>query len=295
MKWYRLLALSLAALLLVGCDGATDPQVPTPIRVTESSDQQPILTSTPAIPSECQPNRSLLDSLAASLPYEQVVLAHQAYGNENTLFIWLVSPTINLASAEQNQEAAQLQAIQAAKNLLDASACLLEFDTLQMILVDDQYNQWFSGSLRTGDLPGLQPEQSGGGALAEQGGGWQALPAENLPPQDANACSWPQVAARLQTEFSIAGSEAVFYYVRDAGGNNVYAQWAVADQQAALNVLDQVSQIAGQVECLYPPASGISVLLTLPEGQTLLTGYLPILAGQAIDPANFSFNFIEQP
>jgi len=69
----------------------------------------------------------------------------------------------------------------------------------------------------------------------------------------------------------------------------------VPNQEATQDTTDGLSQIASQISCLYPPASGISILLTLPNGQTLLTGYQPLDQGQPIDITRFSYQLIEQP
>jgi len=218
---------------------------------------------------------------------------HQAYAREDALTIWMVSPEIDQAAFEQKTSVAELQAILAAKILVESGNCIRNFNTMQFIVVDQEYQLWFSGSLRTKDVPDLQVEQTGGGTDSPQGGG-REQPIESTPlPENALACTWPEVTSRLKDTFSSKNVDASFYYARDAGGSNVYTQWAVPDSEAALNVVDNLTQIAVEIGCLYPPADGISVLLTLPDGQTLLSGYLPLGENGTFDPAQFSFNFIE--
>jgi len=218
---------------------------------------------------------------------------HQAYAREDALTIWMVSPEIDQAAFEQKTSVAELQAILAAKILVESGNCIRNFNTMQFIVVDQGYQLWFSGSLRTRDVPDLQVEQTGGGTDSPQGGG-REQPIESTPlPENALACTWPEVTSRLKDTFSSKNVDASFYYARDAGGSNVYTQWAVPDSEAALNVVDNLTQIAVEIGCLYPPADGISVLLTLPDGQTLLSGYLPLGENGTFDPAQFSFNFIE--
>jgi hypothetical protein len=296
MKWrHMIIGLFAAAVLFAGCSPAGNPPAPTAIKIDKTSSLPRTPTSTPSVLEDCQPNHALLDELAASLPFEQAEVAHQAYGGENSLMIWLVSPKITQISEEQNQAIAEEQAIQAAKALLEANTCLLDFDALQLTVVDAEYRLWFSGSIRTIDLPSLQSEQTGGGTETEQGGGREEPLPDTLPTENADACTWVEAAARLREDFSTDQVEAVFTFVRDVGGNNIYAQWMVPDRQSTLNVIEIVAKIAGHVSCLHPPPTGISILLTLPDGQTLLTGYQPIGEGQSIDPGDFTFSFIDQP
>lgn len=294
MKTRTLLLLSLTLILLAACSPSESRPEPTSITLGESSSIPLSPTSPPSTSADrkCPLNRSYLDALAAGLPIGQAVLSHQSYGGEDTLAVWLVSPEIDPTAVEQGQAIAEQQAIQVSKTLVESDPCLLEIETLLVTVVDAEYRQWFSGSLRTIDLPNLQTEQSGGGTESEQGGGRESLSQNTLP---ADACTFPEVAAQLKSEFSSRQLAASFTFVRDAGGNIVYAQWSVPDREAALNVLDSVLVIAGQTPCLYPPATGISVLLTLPDGQTLLSGLLPIAPSQDIDPSTFTFNFIPQP
>ncbi len=283
-----------AALILSGCSLFTSSPAPTPIPISDSSSQPRTPTTTPEPSGECQLTRSFLDELAAILPEEQSVITHQTYGGEDELAVWLVSPNINQPSPEQNQAIAEGQAIQAGKTLLEAAPCLMEIETLKISVVDVGYQLWFSGSLRTVDLPDLQTEQSGGGSETQQGGGRINPAIPTLPPLQADACSWPEAASRLKESFAARQPDAAFTFVRDVGGNNVYAQWSVPDRQAALEIIQSVTEIAAQVACLHPPATGISILLTLPDGQILLTGYQPINEDHSIDPAAFTFNMIEQ-
>ena len=292
---FRIFTLGLILLFLAACSPTETLPEPTSISLGETSSGPRSFTSTPVLLGACQFNRSYLDNLATSLSFEQVVISYQSYAAEDTLTIWLVSPEINSFAGEQSRETAELDAIQASKTLVDANPCLLEIETLHLTVVDSGYNQWFSGSLRTIDLPNLQTEQTGGGTESEQGGGREALPLNTLPTAGPDECTWQELSSRLKSNFSSRQVEAAFTYVRDAGGNIVYAQWSVPDQGAALKVLDSVMVIASQTSCLHQTASGISVLLTLPDGQTLLSGFLPIPPSQEADPAAFTFNFIPQP
>ena len=279
--------------ILAACSSSTSPTLSTAIPINETSSLPRSSSFTPTTSENCQPSQTLLDELVANLPFEQIEVMHQSYAREDALTIWLVSPEINQAAFEQKTPVAEQQAILAAKLLVDASDCLPTFDTLQFIIVDTEYQLWFSGSLRTLDVPDLQVEQTGGGTDSPQGGG-REQPAAGTPlPADASACTWPETALRLKDKFSAQNVDASFYFARDAGGSNVYTQWAVPDRQAAIDVIDSVSQIAAEVGCLTPTADGISVLLTLPDGQTLLTGYLPLGDNGKFDSSQFSYNFIE--
>jgi len=290
-----LLLLGLILITLAACTPSETLPEPTPIALSQTSSGPRSPTSLPAPSGTCQFNRSYLDGLAASLSFDQAEVSHQSFGDEDTLAIWLVSPDIVPSAGEQSLATAEQQAIQTSKTLVDDNPCLLEIETLHLTVVDAEYRQWFSGSLRTTDLANLQTEQTGGGTEPEQGGGWEGLPQNTLPAADPDACTWQEMSTRLKREFSSQQEDSVFTFVRDAGGNIIYAQWSVPDQGAALNVLESVLKIAGQISCLSPPTTGISILLTLPDGQTLLSGFLPIDPSQGADPAAFTYNFITQP
>lgn len=236
-----------------------------------------------------------MDSFAASLPFEQSEVMHQSYAREDSLAVWLVSTEINQVAFEQKPSVAEQQAILAANVLFESSNCIRKFNTMQFIVVDEAFQLWFSGSLRTRDVPDLQVEQAGGGTDSPQGGGREQPVASTPLPINESACTWQETTIKLKDKFSSQNIDASFYFVRDAGGSNVYTQWAVPDSQAALNAIDNLSQIAAEIGCLSPPADGLSVLLTLPDGQTLLSGYLPLGDNGTVDLAQFSYNFIEQP
>lgn len=282
-----------AALLLAACSAGPSPAIDTPIPIMELNTPSDLPESTQAVTPECQPIPELLDGLAASLPFPQAVVMQQSYGGEDSLNIWLVSPDLDQAAFEQKQPLAEQQAVLAASTLLGTSDCLLDYETMHLTVVDSGYLLWFSGSLRTVDIPD-QPTapEGGGGGDAAQGGGREAPAGDSLP---SGSCPWSEAAQNLKEDFSARQIAAWFTFVRDAGGNNVSAQWAVPDQQAALETLNSLPQITSQVSCVHPPVTGISVLLTLPDGQTLLTGYQPIQDGKSMDPAEFDYQFIEQP
>ncbi len=290
-----LLVLSLALILLTACTPSETLPESTfiPLSETSSGPRSPTSPSSPT--GSCVLTRTFLDGLSSSLPFEQTVITHQSYGGEESLGIWLVSQEIIPTNADQSLATAELQAIQVSKALVDANPCLLEIETMQLTVVDAEYQLWFSGSLRTIDLPNLQTEEIGGGAETEQGGGRESLPPNTESSAGPDACTWQELALQLKNDFSSRQVDAAFTFIRDAGGNIVYAQWSVPDQGAALNILDNVMAIAGQASCLFPPTTGISILLTLPNGQTLLSGFLPIDPTQGADPAAFTFNIIAQP
>jgi len=291
-RWLGIVVVSLTVIISVGCASGSNRIPPSTIPI-DNPDSQPSLSPATSPPApECPPDRTFLDALAAGLPYDQAVIAHQAYGAESSLLVWLVSPSTLQSTVGENQAEAEQQAITAARLLSDASPCLESFDTLQMLIVDPQYRLMFSGSLRTIDLPNLQADQAGGGTELEQGGGRVDPPIE---PAAGDDCTWPEASQKLVASFAELNLEAVFYFVRDAGGNNVYAQWSVPDLQTALTIPNFLPEIHSQISCLAPPASGISVLLTLPDGQSLLTGYQPIAEGQAFDSSTFTYTIIEQP
>ncbi|HKJ26700.1 MAG TPA: hypothetical protein VJ965_03600, partial [Anaerolineales bacterium] len=111
------------------------PADPTP---TEITGERPTADQA----GECQLDAEGLAVLRSALPYEQAALAPLNYGGERSLVVWFASPTLDgqALDAERGAEGAAISlAVQAAKDLLAASSCLAEIDSLSFHVTDGSY------------------------------------------------------------------------------------------------------------------------------------------------------------
>jgi hypothetical protein len=293
MEKYFASILLLLTLLVSGCsDSAQQPGTasPTDIPVGESQTAPTEAGSNAEV--LCNISLNAMQDWADSLPYEEVVLVPQTYMDESSLILWLVDTTLLPAYPEVTQELAANRAINAAAELARYTYCVLKFDNIHASVVDADYFLWFSGSIRTVDLPGITTKESGAGTAEAEGGG-RVLPStgdQNSP----STCTWKDASQSLDKHFAEQNQPAVFYYIRDGGGANLFAHFTVPNADAARPVEDWISGIHAQVSCLQPNLDGLSITLILPDGRILMTGYQPVDKG-GYDPGAFSYSLFDQP
>ena len=294
MKKYLVLVLFLQTLLAVGCSSPT------------SQPGTPSLTDMPVGESQAGPTETISDSgvlcdtsldamkdWADSLPYEEVVLVPQTYMDESSLILWLVDTTLLPTDPEVTQEVASSRAINAAAELARHTYCVLKFDNIHASVVDADYFLWFSGSIRTVDLPGITLDESGAGTEEAEGGG--RIPPSTGDQTSPSTCTWQEASRALDGYFEGENQPAAFYYIRDAGGANIFAHFTVPNADAAGATGKLISDIHARVSCLQPNLDGLSIVLIHPDSRILMTGYQPINEDGGYDPGAFAYSLLDQP
>lgn len=281
---------------------ATGCASPATVNVPESSTNIPVgsypLPSTsPAVevPDECDPSLSSVQTWTASLPYPEAVIIPQSYQEKSSLILWLVDPSLVSGDPELNQELAANQALFSALKIYQHTECVQNFDDIYASIVDSDYRLWFSGSFRTADLPGLQLEETGAGTEQEIGGGRISSSVGGQSAGAEASCSWKEASQILSQHFSKRNQPAVFYYLRDTGGANLYVHLVTSSPQGGEPAQQWVSEIYPLLPCLYAALDGITITLTLPNNQILLTGYQPLNPDGSYDPEKFTSTSFDQP
>jgi len=269
----------LLTVFLAACTGLNDNTVPTPTQISFPAPNQPSNQADPQpenpVSDDCQPNAALLEDLRNALPYEQAVVTPISYGGENTLLVWFASPELSKTPVQQTEDAAITQAVQAASTLLGTSICVAEFNSLVLNVVDENYQLWFSGSVRVADIPNLSLEDGSGGGNGNESEGAGRGPIEP-PPGQKNTCTWVEASNALDKTFSTPENQAVFYFIREGGTSTVNAHWQVSTLPSQEEALATLTAMAPKTQCIYPPATGLSATLTGPDGQIRATAYLPL-------------------
>lgn len=242
----------------------------------------------------CQPDHTLLTNLKAQLPYEELEIAAQSYSGEYILMVWIVDPTLEEFDQAERQVKAAQTATSASVLLDQASICVGKFDLLHFSVVGGDYYEWFSGPVRPGDIPGEFETGSGGIPQSERGAGVESNPQVPAEPSDENSCSWDMVRDALEQGFSEKSIQAGFTYVRNESGNIVSVHWVIPAEQDPTDDLNLLELVVDELRCLYPPATGISVMVVDDASVIQLTGFLPADEGD-FDLADFKYQLISEP
>lgn len=282
-------------LFLIGCTPNAFSKTPTPTP-TPTDTPAPTASPTPAFTATlawtdtpvlvsplkpaCASNELFLYKLQFAFDVEDVVIFYQSYQGIKTLGVWIVDPGIITGTSQNedfvnNQNLAIDHALIAAYELKDACARANNFDLINPIVVDTEYNGWVSGALPPGDIPdyiydGILPDmfEFTQFVFIRQ----ETPPAFGSPPDDS--CTWDATLDKIQRHFR-ANDNVVFYYIRDPNGNNLWAQWYVRSQEEAyFDALPSILNIARELDCLYPTPDMIFTMVMTGDDKVVLLGAL---------------------
>ncbi len=281
---------------MVGCtspDNGGNSPLPSQIALPS---QEPVQTPTiSSAPDEaCQFSGDDLSTWAATLPYEEVALFPQTYLDNFTLNLWFMNPSLTQASLDEISTWAAESAISALKQLTLQGECVLEFDNVFVTVVDPQYQVWFTGNLRPGDVAQIAVDEEND--LSGEIGGGQITPTdENSLTGGGQACLWADRTHSLTGHFSTSAQYTSFMLTRDAGGTTLSAYLVLPQAPTDEFAAQLIADIYGLAGCLQTQLDGISIILTMPNNQLSLTGYQPLAPGSGYNPADFTFTRFETP
>jgi hypothetical protein len=260
----------------------------TPPADTASPDEAPSPQGPEFI--DCEPD-DLVDALQASVPYEEFSLSQNVIEEVRNLNLWFVDPSLDpLAQGDDvagNTALARFHAARVSHTLEQEDECIaVIFTGLTSIVVDRDYNVWFSGQISPDILPqAADPSDDDLEAAGERFVVGYARTEEtssfHRPPSDAGACSWPEVREGLRSHFEPGQQNLSFYLAIDDSGVNVWAQWEGPEDEEAffLDILTLRSELA----CLYPPLDTFWGILVDGTGEAYLVVAAP---GEAVREAN---------
>lgn len=286
MKSKTLLLLTIS-LIASGCASVVAEPTPTPTQTplpTATYTPQPTDTPTATVDpmSLCEYDADFFAKLRAKLPVDEAVIYRHFLNGTHTLAVRYVEPFLktDISTEEElydNQDIAINNALVSAAQLKRADPCVGYFDTIELVVVDQYYNGWFSGAIRPEDIPDTPYDSviTDMFEATEIGYVRNEIPAPN-DKAPANSCDWPETLEKIQQHFSPELVNTAFYFVRDDLGNNVWANFYVLSaEDAFINSLPALMNIAMELDCLHPTPNYIIVTAVNPEDVVVLIGYLP--------------------
>jgi hypothetical protein len=264
---------------------------PTPIITlvpTREPTLPPTLTPPPpatATPLPC-PVNPFLKSLKPLIAYVEFDLTYNVILNNRALNIWFVEPKIDPnASGDQiakNASLAQVSAAAVSAKLAtgDAKCLSAMVSVINPIVVDRNYNGWFSGIIKLSDASANVPPENKVSAFAVSY--LRTKPAAPASAAPAQSCKWTEARAKMQKHFAPTRENVGFEFVIDETGINVYAQW---DGEVDVTMIPALLNVALELRCLHPPIDQLVVIVVDANGKINLIGQTP---GSAVRSSNYA-------
>jgi hypothetical protein len=285
------IALTIAGFALSGC--ARDASSPTPAASDEpATTPAPEVSPTPQnpAPTNCDAD-DLVDSLQSLVLYDEFSLSQNVIDEVRNLNLWFVDPALDpLAAGDdvaRNLAVARFHAAGASQRLEQGDECVsIVFTGLTSIVVDRDYNVWFSGQVSPGDLPqSADPSDADLEAAGERFvvgyARSEATTSAVRPEPAAGACGWPEARDHLRGHFEPGRQNLAFYMAIDDGGVNVWAQWdGPADADA---FFADILALRSELSCLNPPLDTFWGIYVDGSGKTILVVAAP---GDAVREAD---------
>ena len=253
-----------------------------PTRTTSPSPKPPTPPPAPTLTLDVSPEprcdiAATLREVKAAVPYDEFVVHFNKIAGTASLAVWYVDPEVNPSpSAEglaQQLGEVRLRAAEVSAAVGAASQCSsILFDVINPIVVDAQYQGWFSGTIRPADLP-RGPEFSDeeiSNAADNFSIGYLRSALQH--PYLEGACEWPEARDRLQSHFSVARENVAFYFVIDDSGSHVWVQWD-GHPEPTMTIVN-LGNIYLALECFRPDADIIYIIVG-DDGLALEIGLIP--------------------
>jgi hypothetical protein len=228
----------------------------------------------------------MLKSLKPLVTYTEFDLTYNVILNTRALNIWYVEPKIDPnASGDQiakNAALAQLSAAAVSAQLATGDArCLgAMVDVINPIVVDRNYNGWFSGTIKLSDAHANLPPENKVNVFTVS---YLRTKPTILPAAaPAQSCKWIDARAKMQKHFAPARENVGFEFVIDETGINAYAQW---DGEVDVTMIPALLNVALELRCMHPPIDQLVVIVVNADGKINLIGQTP---GSAVRSANYA-------
>jgi hypothetical protein len=222
----------------------------------------------------------VLKNIKANFPYDEFEVSYHTIENLKSLDLWYMDPEIDLGATgdeiDQNAALAMRNAAFASQQLVKIDCCVAPlFDFVNPIVVDSNYNGWFSAQVDTNiltdsDKPG-EDELSAIEASFEVGYYRTNAPTP-LPPAQSGSCSWQETRTKIQRHFSTERENVSFYFVIDETGSNVWAQW---DGPTGFLAMASILNVAMELNCLHPSPTQLFMIVVNEQGKVGMFSLLP--------------------
>jgi len=237
-------------------------------------------TSTSTQSVECIADNEILEKLEAVIPYEEYSLSFNTSEEGSSLTLWVLDPALNAHYWDGFDDLLpkallQITGVIHQLNLTDACVKTL-FEFIYVIIVDPEYVGWFSGTLpveNIPDSPELTEEELFTLTTSFDVDYKLRDPIEFFLPPPETACAWPETHEKILRHFPAANPNVDFFYVFDALGGAVWAQFTVPGQEDTMSyVFSLLALIIGELDCLYPLPNKIITMVTDHTGELLVIG-----------------------
>ena len=276
----------------------TETHTPTPsFTPSPTNTETPTLTSTPSPAPTCDADE-LLKDIKVNFQYDEFEVFYNIIQGTSTLTIWYVDQDINPDASgdeiEQNVQYALRNAALVSQQLARQNPCIEElFTVINPIVVDENYNGWFSGQVDPANLPASEnPSESELESIANafKIGYMRTSSTEPEKPGPSGSCTWIETREKIQLHFSTDRENVSFYFVIDDLGANVWAQW---DGPTDILALASILNIAMELDCLHPSPTQLLFVIVDENGKVGLIGMLPSEGIKSMDTNQIKILFKE--
>jgi len=237
----------------------------------------PVLTNTKLPP--CDADQTI-KHLKSQISYSEFVVLHNQLQGTSFLLVWFVDPEINPTPKEseitENATLAIRNALLLSQQLNAEDSCASRlFDKINAIVVDKNYDGWFSGQISTADLPvTVQSDEKQLDEIAKmyEIGYLRNKITEKLSSSPANSCIWADAKNNIHNHFSSERENVGFYFVLDDAGVNVWAQWDSQPDFLQLNLPTSLLNVAMEINCLSPKPDRIIFDIVDETGEMQVVG-----------------------
>jgi hypothetical protein len=207
-----------------------------------------------------------LDEVRAALPVNELAVNYNVSRGITSLVIWSVNPEITVPMTEamisEGIDQAWLHAGRMAIAAVEASSCVRElFDVIDAIVVDSNYAGWFSGQVRTADIPAnaTSDEINDPFLMVLDSFNITYLRQAVVQAVPEGTCDWPQARQNIWGHFSPDRANVAFYYTIDEFGGNVWAQWDGPPDDTMLTA--SIMNVMLALDCFNPQANIIAIVV----------------------------------
>jgi hypothetical protein len=254
---------------------------------TKTFTQEPTKTITPIPSATNTPScdaEGLIAEIKSSITYEEYVVTYnilQIQGRMASLVIWFVDPEIDPSARgieiEQNSELARKHAAIISNQINVENYCVASlFDVINPIVVDSNYNGWFSGEIKPSKLiDEIEPSTEQIIKIENEFkiGYLRTNPTEVFAESPTGSCTWKEANANLHNHFSSTRENVGFYFVLDDEGTNVWTQWDGPTDLILMSA--SLLNVTMELECLYPRPDRVIVIIVDEKGIVGLIGVIP--------------------
>lgn len=272
----------LFSLIVAGCSASSEvtPTLTVTNTMLPSPTPTPIVVADTPFPSpdkNCLAEEVLRD-IKTDIWLDEFEVHYNDFGGVQTLVFWYVEPEIGLTvnDIDSNLSVAIQSGTLISQYLVQEYPCVHSlFPYINPVVVDKNYNGWFSGRVETSALLGEEKGAQEIVNMFEIGYLRQDFPEKSDGDEEVDTCSWSETEERVARHFPKDEANTVFYYVIDDAGVNVWSQWVINREFALIeNLGPYVLNIVMELDCLYPAPSQVIMIVVDEYGATRFIGLI---------------------